>query len=655
MNLNPEQEQAANHRDGPCIVTACPGSGKTRVIVERTARMIQSGVEPKSLLCITFTNKAAAEMKERVLKRIGEDSTDEIFIATFHRLCSTILRYHGNHLGYSRYLTIMDDDGQIDLMSQCARQLELELTKPMIKKILYNINESRENLESSLDMAARFDAIDPQFYRVAEEYISRLRAANSIDFSGLLSETVRLLTDYPEVLEKAQSRWKYFMVDEVQDTNFCQFRLVEIISSHTKNVLVVGDLDQSIYGWRGARSENIRDFQRKFPGTKIISLGKNYRSTPQIVAVADKLIRHNTDRIAANFTTDNPSGSPVACRVYLDDREESNHVARAIQNAVHGGRCTYKDVAVLYRINSMSRAIEMALINNGIPHTLIGGFSFFDRKEVKDCISMLKFLINPADGVSFHRIANKPKRALGDITVGKIETAAVKNGVNIMEAIAQMDFKSETVKDGLGEVSRAFNVHWKGSSIAENLNHLIETLRYKEYLDVDDPDTAVERKQNVDELIRDAARFGVEKSNDIGAYLEQIALLSNYDKSADGDAVSLMSLHGSKGLEFPVVFMLGVEQNILPHKMAISDREDGLEEERRLCYVGMTRAQKVLNVSYCARRQENGFAKGGQVRFKPSQPSQFLFESGLVDLPKASAAGTNFDTDRLDRYERRER
>jgi DNA helicase-2/ATP-dependent DNA helicase PcrA len=473
-------------------------------------------------------------------------------------------------------------------------------------------------------------------------------ATNSIDFSGLLSETVRLLVEHPTVLEKAQARWKFFMVDEVQDTNYAQFRIVELLSSHTKNVFVVGDLDQSIYGWRGARAENIREFQQKFPGTRIISLGKNYRSTPQIVAVADKLIRHNTDRIAADFTTDNPGGGPVSCRAHNDDRDEANYVARQIVQMVSSGRCSFKDIAVFYRINSMSRAIEMALINNAVPHTLIGGFSFYDRKEVKDCISMLQFLVNPFDGVSFHRIANKPKRALGDVTVGKIETFATSKGVNIMDAISMMEFKSDGVKEGLNCISRAFNVQWKVRTIAENLNHLVDVLGYREYLD-QDPDTAVERKDNIDELIRSAALWGAENTTDIGAYLEHIALMSNYDKEADGNAVSLMSLHGSKGLEFPVVFMLGVEQDILPHKMAVTERADGLEEERRLCYVGMTRAEQVLSVNYCQRRQDNGFARPGQVKFRQSRPSQFLFESGLL-APKHSAGGR--DIDYYDRHER---
>lgn len=629
MILNPEQELAANHINGPCLVTACPGSGKTRTIVERTARLINNNIAPSELLCITFTNKAAAEMRERIEKHIGGNASS-IFVATFHRLCSSILRYHGNHLGYNRNMTILDDDGQIDLLSQCARQLEFELTKADFKKILWHINDSREKLESDSELNNRLDNVDPQFYSIAKEYIRRMRVTNTIDFSGLLTETIRLLREYPVVLEKAQSKWKYALVDELQDTNIAQFVLVELLFSHTKNIFMVGDLDQSIYGWRGSHIGNISDFINRYSPVAI-SLGKNYRSTPEIVARAGALINHNSNRIAANFATDNPSGEPVLCKAFSSDREEAEYVASTIINAVGSGQYQYKDVAIFYRINSMSRAIEMALVNAGIPHTMIGGFSFYDRKEIKDCLSMLKFLINPFDGVSFHRIANKPARSLGDVTIGKIEKVANQKNISILEAIDYMDFKAEGVRAGLHEIQKAFNIQWKSATIAENLNYLIQTLKYRDFLDAD-PDTAEERKQNLDELIRDAVRWGEEQSNDIGAYLEHVCLMSSYDKEADGNSVSLMTLHGSKGLEFPVVFMLGVEQEILPHKMAVAERADGLEEERRLAYVGMTRAKEILTMCYCKFRQENSFGKAGKMRYRTSMPSQFLFEAGLLDI-----------------------
>lgn len=586
--------------------------------------MIQHGIRANRILCITFTNKAADEMKARVAKSVGA-AGDQIFVSTFHRLCSTLLREHGGLIGYRRYLTIMDEDESVDLMSQVARRRELELTKPQIKKICWILNDSRENLETDEQLFSRFDeAKIEHHYYVAKDYLEAAKGSNRVDFSGLLSETYRLLTERPEALRQVHARWSHFQVDEVQDTNYAQFKIVELIANHTKNVFVVGDLDQSIYGWRGARSENIRDFQKSYPGTKIISLGKNYRSTPQIVAVADQLIRHNMDRIAAKFETDNPPGPPVAVRAHPDDRIEAQTVARQIRQLVHGGHYSYKQVAVFYRMNAMSRAVEMAMIENNIPHTMIGSFSFFDRKEVKDCISMLKFLVNPCDGVSFHRIANKPKRALGDVTVGKIEKCAAEEKCTILEAIDRMDFKSESVNEGLAEIKKAFCFDFESKSVAECLDHVLKSLRYDEYLKLDE-DSYEERKSNIDELIRDVARY-----SSIEEYLEHCALATSSDKEPDGNSVSLMSLHASKGLEFPVVFMLGVEQDILPHKKAVQERDDGMEEERRLCYVGMTRAEKVLVVNYCLRRQDTAYAKQGKVSHRASKPSQFLYEAGLL-------------------------
>lgn len=628
MKLNAEQEMAASHIDGPCLVTACPGSGKTRTIVERTVRLIEHGVPAHRILSLTFTNKASMEMKTRIEKRVGE-SGKKLWVSTFHRLCSTILRQYGKPLGYGEYMTILDEDEQVDMLGQIARRMEMELTKPQLKQIAYHLNDHRENLETLDDLDERFDGIDPRYFDVAKKYMEFLPLANQIDFSGLLSETHKLLTTRPEVLDALHRRWTYFQVDEVQDTNLAQFKIIELLAGKTKNVFVVGDLDQSIYGWRGARAENIEDFRKVFAGTKIISLGKNYRSTPQIVKVADKLIRHNDDRIAAPFETDNADGAPVACRMYGDDREEANSVARVIRQLAMSGHYRYCEIAVFYRINSMSRAIEMALIQQAIPHTIIGSFSFFDRREVKDCISMLKFLVNPADGVSFHRVCNKPKRALGDVTIGKIENVAVEKNCSIIDALNFMTFKSEGINEGLAEIRKAFCFDWKGKPIGESLDHILKALRYDEFLK-EEPETYADRSQNVEELVRDAARFSDENGADIAAYLEQITLLSSADKSADGNAVSLMSLHASKGLEFPVVFMLGCEQDILPHKRAVGEREDGLAEERRLCYVGMTRAEKVLAVSHCQRRQDGGYARQGRVRYKRSKPSQFLYESGLL-------------------------
>lgn len=646
MQLNTEQELAANHVDGPCLCTAVPGSGKTRVIVERTARMIQKGVDPKSILAITFTNKAANEMKARVAKRVGEETSKQIFIATFHRLASTILRSkHGKLIGYDRNMTILDEDDQVSLMLQTARQLEFELTRPEVKKIVWVTNDWRENLGDDDDLYEYFEKMEKtEWYNISAEYIKRINANNQIDFSGMLSETYRLLKDHPQVVEAAQARWKYFMVDEVQDTNLAQFKIIDLLCSHTKNIFVVGDLDQSIYGWRGARSENVTDFQKKYGG-KVISLGKNYRSTPQIIKAADKLIRHNEERIDVNFSTDNPDGVPVLCKAFATDLAEADMVAKTVKQIIASGKYTGKDIAVFYRMNSMSRAIEMAMIANQVPHTVIGNFSFFDRKEIKDCFAMLRFLCNPKDGISFHRIANKPKRALGDTTVGKIELFAKDQNCTILEALKNIHLTAQSVRNGISEILNAYSFDPSKMTVAEVLTKLVKELNYEQYLKDEDEDGGADRIENIQELIRDAARFTEEKGGDVADYLEHIALATASDKSAEGDAVSLMSLHASKGLEFPVVFMLGVEQNILPHKKAVEERADGMQEERRLCYVGMTRAKNILSMSYCMKRQDGFAATKGKVNYKASMPSQFLRESGLLkEQPKQAAPqASDFD------------
>lgn len=922
MKLNEQQEIAANHRDGPCLCTAVPGSGKTRVIVERVARMVEGGIAPNSILCITFTNKAATEMKERVEKRVGE-TAKKIFIATFHRLASTVLRHHGHWIGYDANMTILDEDDQVSLMLQTSRQMDHELTKPEVKKIVWMVNDWRENLGTDDDLFEKFEEADKtELHPVAVEYLQRINKANMIDFSGMLSETYRLLKNYPQVLEAAQKRWKYFMVDEVQDTNLAQFKIVDLLCNHTKNIFVVGDLDQcqpsgtmvlttshgevaienlneakhklvsfssrssavlgrmhglsfkkatrtkcdwfrtihiadketvctsnhkwtvrlkreklhnyhavylqkkgdmwrvgrtaiyrstgrngsgqfgpslrgrqegadaawilklcssaveaqtweqiiscrygiptvcfnsnkqfdlptiydnivmkvadrslpiplnervgyclanhkllidspfwerrvsgisqdfgkripfcvaasnlipeimqipvpttgkefewmdfsittqvgtktvysldverhehyiadgiithnSIYGWRGARSENVKDFQKEYGG-KVVSLGKNYRSTPQIIAAADRLIRHNGDRIAVDFSTDNPDGAPVVCRSFGTDLQEADAVAKTIKQIIVSGKYGPKDIAVFYRMNSMSRAIEMAMITNQVAHNVIGNFSFFDRKEIKDCMAMLRFLVNPKDGIAFHRIANKPKRSLGDTTVGKIEMYAKTQDVTIMQAMKDIHFTSQAVKDGLSDVLNAYNFDPANLTVAECLSRLVEKLNYEQYLkDEDEEGGGADRIENIQEFIRDAARYSEENGSSVAQYLDKIALMTSADKADQEEAVSLMSGHASKGLEFPVVFIVGAEHGILPHKKAVEEREDGIEEERRLCYVMMTRAKNILSVTYCHRRQEGFAATKGQVKYKTVMPSQFLVEAGLVKaLPK---------------------
>lgn len=625
MLLNEQQKSVVNHVDGPALIISVPGSGKTRCITERTANLIKLGKEPSSILCITFTNKAADEMRNRIEKSVGQELASQVFISNFHKMCVYILKNYGYELGYKRWISIIDEDEQASRIQQILRQQEIEAAKPICKKIATIINNARESLLTESELANNLKNLDEQFENVGKDYIERIRKLNQFDFSGLLSETYRLITEKSNVLEKLHDKWKYFQNDECQDSNKIQFEIMKLLSSHNRNLVLIGDLFQSIFAFRGSRSENIDEFIEEYK-PKVFSLPKNYRSTPEILEKAEKLIKHSKSEYVKkyNIITDNPSGSPVLCKSFMDDKEEATWIAGTIKTAIDSNKLNPKDIAILYRTNVQSRAIEMAMVNYGLPYTIVGGYSFYDRKEVKDCLSMLKFLINPFDGISFHRFANKPKRALGDSTIGKIENFAHEKNIDIIQAIKEIEIKSESVQKGINKIQKAFSNDFSKLGIGETLNLLITDLEYKKFLEDDDIETSIERYENIEELIKDAARFSVEKSNSIEDYLEQVALYNTSDEDIK-ESVSLQTSHSSKGLEFPVVFIIGVEKDIMPHKNAMIEK-DGIEEERRILFVSMTRAEKNLILSYCNRRQQGG----GKFRFRRTYPSQFLYEAGIL-------------------------
>jgi len=631
ITLNPEQEQAADHVNGPCFVLACPGSGKTRVIVERTVRLINKGYDPKSILCITFTNKAAKEMKERIIKALPEHG-EKVYISTFHSLCATILRKYGSYIGYTINATIFNDDDQEGLMAQCARQAGLELTAPQIKSLLYKTNDLREKLIAEEDFASHFK--EEKDATIALEYIAKMRKNNQLDFSGLLSETVRLLEKDGEILSKLQTRFDFLQVDEAQDTNFAQFRIVQLIGAH-KNVLIVGDPDQGIYSWRGARYQNIEDFV-KDNKAKVVSLPHNYRSTPEIVGAASVLIKKNSNRQQTmEFKTSNPSGKPIECYCLPSPEHEGQWIAQKIKQMINNEGYKPHDFAVLYRLNAMSRSIEQGLMSNGIAYQVIGGFSFFDRAEVRDSLAMLRFMINPSDGMALSRFINKPSRRIGEVSLGRIENFANEKGINLLQAMSRIEEFLTTGADrsrvitGCKEIVEAFSFDRTNLSIGEVLGKLLLKLRYREHLDSKHESKDLEdRKENIQELINGCALYSERRGNDIAAYLSHFALQSSSDKDTEENTVSLMSVHASKGLEFPVVFMPCMEDGQFPHKRAIMER-DGIEEERRLCYVGMTRAQKRLIMSYPSSRMLR-YAKD-KIRWDHTEISRFLLESGVIN------------------------
>lgn len=654
MGLNPNQEEVANHFESRALVIAGPGSGKTSTITARIGRLLLRQVPPPQILCITFTNKAAEEMRERIEKQytVGK----KIHICTFHALCVELLRTYGQMLGYTRRFTILDSDEQEELMAQVARQKyadhpDVEITKPKIRTLLTICNNWRENMESqeALEELVEEEKIAEAELAVIYEYLERMRRHNQVDFSGLLSETVRLLRthqpDVPaeeQVLAKLHRQYRFIQVDEYQDTNAAQNELVELLAGPSDNVVAVGDQDQSIYEWRGANPEGMATFINRGKakrGCKTFKLSVNYRSTPEIIAAADKLIRHCANRIPMEFAAARPSeGKPPRLDAYFAPEDEANGVAEKVQALINLRRVPPQEIAIFYRLNDMSRPIETALSRRQIPYKVVGGQSFYDRAEIKDCVAMLRLLCNPQDGAAFARIANKPKRGIGEKAIGLIENYAAAKGMSIVAACAFAEefMEGKECAPYVRQLFTAYGFDQKGKSVADCLSEAVTRSNYKQHLldhEKEDKLKIDERIRNVDEMINSIALFCQDRpGSTIETYLQYVALLNSFDDHGTDDAVRLMSLHASKGLEFDVVFMAGVENGMLPHKKAVDERPDvGLNEERRLCYVGMTRARKQLFISFCWQRQA-GFQRGRGVKYENRRPSQFLVEAGLMTM-----------------------
>ncbi len=657
MPLNPQQELVANHVHGRILTLAGPGSGKTRTLTERTGRLIRRGFDSASILCLTFTNKARDEMRQRIAAVHGA-AAENVFISNFHGLCGIILRRHGAPLGYTRRMTICDTDDQIDLILQIARKRGQQPTRPEARTLAWLGNSWRENLETDadLDAAAVSRKIARNEINVIREYVKLLRSRNQCDFSGLLSETVRLLREHPDVRDRLRKRFRFIQVDEYQDTNRAQNEIVELIAGDDDNVLAVGDADQSIYEWRGASPDSIPQFirsgERKTGTCVVVKLGLNYRSTPQIIRTADTLIRHGKNRIAVDFDTPNKPGEPVKCAKLDNPEAEGEAIAVSIDNTIKAG-VQPREIAVFFRTNDMSRLIEQSLAKRQIPHQVIGSGSYYDRMEVRDVLSMLRFVCNPRDGISFHRVANKPARGMGDALIGRLEAFAERHDLDLLTVLQERSLEfirdeqdkplSDAALRACRETRGVFDFDMSGMSAPAVASALFERSRYDEWLKsrYDDKGKYEDRSRNVHELLNAIAEFARrERAATIEDYLQSISLYTSGDDAKTENAVRLMSLHASKGLEFEVVYLIGLEHKILPHEKAQQDRgERGLDEERRLCYVGFTRARKLLRVTWCAKRQDN-YAKGKTARFKPTIPSQFLVEAGLLtrdDYQKAMA------------------
>ncbi len=646
MQLNPQQEEVAEHFFGRMLTLAGPGSGKTKTLTERTGRLIRKGIPAYNILCLTFTNKARDEMQNRIVAVHG-DLAKKVFISNFHGLCGIILRRMGTSLGYTERMTVCDSDDQTDLILQLARMQGMEPTKPQARGMAAMANDWRESLGTDAQLIAAIDdRISESEFRVIRKYVETIRLRNQVDFSGLLSETVRLLRQTPEVLDKLQKKFRFIQVDEFQDTNRAQNEIVELLAGAEDNVLAVGDGDQSIYEWRGASPEGIPQFirngEKKTGRCGIVKLGVNYRSTPEVIAVADRLIKCSSNRIPVEFSTVHQSGEPVKCARMPKPEDEADGIALNIQTMMQCGNQP-RDMAVFYRTNDMSRLIEQALAKRQISYVVVGSGSYYDRMEVKDVLSMLRFLCNPKDGISFARIANKPARGMGDALIGKLEAFIERRKVDLLEAMEEKMLPEITDEHGkpLGEAAlkacrearEIFGFETDGMTVGQVVTEVLRRTKYDEWLKdkYEEKNEYEARNRNVTELVNSIVEFsGKSPRASIADYLQSISLYTDHDGQRDDNGVRLMSLHASKGLEFDIVYMIGVEHGILPHEKAIKDRaERGLEEERRLCYVGFTRARKMLRVTWCEQRQDT-FARSATAKFKPSLPSRFLLEAGLM-------------------------
>ena len=639
--LNPPQREAVAQTEGPVLILAGAGSGKTRVLTHRIAYLMdERGVNPWNILAITFTNKAAQEMRERVDKLVGFGS-ESIWVSTFHSACVRILRRHIDNLGYDTNFTIYDTDDQKSLMKDVCRKLNIDTKVYKERSLLAQISHAKDELltPDDMEMKAAGDYNMKKVASVYREYQVALRKNNALDFDDLIVKTVELFQNCGAVLEYYQERFKYIMVDEYQDTNTAQFKFISLLAQRYQNLCVVGDDDQSIYKFRGANIGNILGFERVFPDAKVIRLEQNYRSTKNILNAANQVIANNTERKAKTLWTENEEGSKVHFRQFFNAYEEAEYVAGEISKLKREGLGSYRDCAILYRTNAQSRIFEEKFIAANIPYKLVGGVNFYARKEIKDLLCYLKTIDNARDDLAVQRIINVPKRGIGATTLGRVQDYADNMGISLYEALRvaeEVPSIGRSLSKIEGFVTFVQTLKSKAAvlTVEEILKEVIDSTGYVAELEAEDTEESRARIENIDELISKTAAYqeAMEEQDQpatLSGFLEEVALVADIDTvDPDQDYVLLMTLHSAKGLEFPKVFMVGMEDGIFPSHMTISYGDAGeLEEERRLCYVGITRAMKELTLTCAQQRMIRGETQYNKVsRFVREIPRE------LVDL-----------------------
>ena len=653
--LNDRQKEAVFCTDGPLLVLAGAGSGKTRVLTHRIAYLIEEkDVNPWNIMAITFTNKAAGEMRERVDKLVGFGS-ESIWVSTFHSSCVRILRRFIDHLGYNTNFSIYDTDDQKTLMRQILKKMELDPKTFRDRAMLSAISSAKNELMSPEEFRinAEGDWRAKKIAEVYQKYQEELKKNNALDFDDLIFKTVDLFRTNADVLEYYQERFKYIMVDEYQDTNTAQFRLIELLAGKYKNLCVVGDDDQSIYKFRGANISNILDFESAFPGAKVIKLEQNYRSTSHILDAANAVIRNNQGRKDKTLWTANGEGVPVVFHQYEQAYEEADGIVRDILKDDRD----YQDYAVLYRTNAQSRLLEEKCIEHNVPYRLVGGVNFYQRKEIKDVLSYLKTIANGQDDLAVQRIINVPKRGIGAASIGKITAWASEQGMSFYDACARA-----AAVPGLGKAVGKVAVFTSqiedfrdalngGATIREVMEQILVETGYKEELEAEGEVEFQTRMENIEELMNKAVSYSEEVEHpSLDEFLEQVALVADVDRMDDSEnRVTLMTLHSAKGLEFPVVYLSGLEDGLFPSRMSImSDDRTEIEEERRLCYVGITRAKERLVITASRMRMINGETHYSKVsRFVDEIPEELIQMEKLEPRVGRRVSSDEFDDDTL--------
>lgn len=637
-HMNPMQQKAVFCTEGPLLILAGAGSGKTTVLVNRIAYILQSGLcMPWQILAITFTNKAAGELKDRICSTVPEGG-DDIWAATFHSTCARILRRYGDRIGYSSHFTVYDTADQKSLIKKAMKELNIDEKRLPVKSVIAEISKAKDKMRTPEYMLkkAEGDFRKEQIAKIYQLYQSELKSSDAMDFDDMLCNTVKLFEENPDILEFYQNQFKYIMVDEYQDTNKVQYKFVSMLADKSKNLCVVGDDDQSIYKFRGATIENILSFESQFKNAKVIRLEQNYRSTKTILNAANKVIENNTARKGKTLWTENDKGEKIHVHTALSEREEASYIAQQVLDGVASGR-KFSDYAVLYRMNAQSNAIENAFARSGIPHRIIGGHRFYDREEIKDMTAYLRVIDNPNDNVRLTRVINVPKRGIGKTTMDRAGEIAAVNGISVYDVIKNAEAYPELsravnkFKDFISLIEGLREAENSGDySLAELYELVLEHTNYKNYLKTEKENADV-RIENIEELKSNIIKFEEEYGDEatLSNFLEEISLqtdIDNYD--ADADTTVMMTLHSAKGLEFPVVFIAGMEEGVFPG-VAIYSNPDELNEERRLAYVGITRAKEELYLTKTKSRMLFGSTThNAPSRFVNEIPDEYIKTSG---------------------------